>query len=620
MADGLMTEQQMEHLLSMSGEDFDAEAIAFSGKLPVGQAAQLQAAIQANDMSRVNEIVRNAPSSIDPKDVQKMQAAVQKNDFVVKMVEVNRALNQLTLKQQSGAELNNAETTFLSQKKQIEAGNKKLEEYYPKAFGKEEPAKEGAEKSSDKAKGDFGFAGDWQFADPKDMEWLPIFEKSVFDPLKKIGGEKDIGDFVITLGTTILINMPLGFATEAINQRRTKNEEANKKAKENREAAIDNNLKNRGLTRNDLASQLAHEAKDWILNDPKYKNLPEHGPYTDYQKAMIEKRDFAAKLPRKPDGDLDWSKMDSKQQKKYAKYVTIYSQSPKWRNYLCEMCGVQIKAEEYEKQAKAAAQMMVANNVAADKASDGLDIPTAPEMPNLAEEAAMDTSRTSDVPSRHATPAPRGPAPHGSAPTGPAPATPPPHGPAPTGPAPVTPAPTLAPRGPAPAGSTSTSFATPAPVTPAPATPAPTGPAPVTPAPTLAPRGPAPAGSTSTSFATPAPTLAPPHSSEEAARSEAARQAIEEAHTPEQLEEIAVKGTAQNPVVITPDGKKVPYSSESLDEAKRKVDKLKREKIATDEAQANANQKMNALNRARTGAESTGNTQTSTRTHTGPTR
>ncbi len=587
MADGMMTEQQMAQLLSLSGEDFDTETMTFAGKLPQRQADELRSAIQANDMTRVNTIVRNAPSSIDPKDVQKMQAAVQKNDFVVKMVEVNRALNQLTQKQQAGEELNKSEETFLSQKKQIEAGNKKLEEYYPKAFGKEDPKEKAAENSSDKAKGDFGFAGDWQFEDPKKMEWLPIFEKSVFDPLTKMGGEKDIGDFVITLGTTILVNMPLGMIAESINQKRTNKKESDKKAKDNREAAIDSNLKNRGLTRNDLASQLAHEAKNWLLNDAGYKDLPKTGPYTAYQKAMIEKRDFAAKLPRKPDGDLDWSKMDSKQRKKYAKYVTIYSQSPKWNSYMCEMCGVKIKPEEYEKQAKASAQMYVANQVAADKVSDGLDIPTAPEMPGI-EQTTPKHTPTGPAPTG---PVPTTPAPtHATTPTGPAPT-----GPAPTGPIPTTPAPTHAttPTGPAPTG------------------PAPTGPIPTTPAPTHAttPTGPAPTGPAPTGPipTTPAPThattptMTAPTVIKDATKAEIARKTIEEAHQLPPLENVNVTGTPKKPMITDQNGNLVPYTPESYQDAKKNAERVKREITANNDAMNQVNQQLKTLENNRNG-------------------
>ncbi len=596
MANGMLTEQQMEQLLSMSGEDFDAEAQTFAGKLPAREAYELRAAIQSNDMGRINEIVRNAPSSVDPKDMQKMQAAVQKNEFVTKMVEVNRVHTQLSKKKTEGTELTTAEEKFLSQAEQIEAGNKKLEEYYPKAFGKD-GAEQGKENASDKNKGEFGFAGDWQFEDPKKMDWLPIFDKTIFDPLKQFKGEKDIGDLVINVGVSLLVNMPMGFVAETLNQKRSNMKESDKKAKEGRESAIDSNLKNRGLSRNDLASQLAHEAKDWILNDPKYKNLPEKGPHNDYQKALIEKRDFAASLPKKENGDLDFGKMTSKQQKKYAQYVSIYSQSPKWRGYMCEMCGVKIKPDEYKKQAKTAAQMIVAQKVAEEKVAGGLEVPSTPKMPDLSASQTPVSHASASVASRnYATTeqAPSGPAPRGPATTGRSPSSPSsPSSPAPRGPAPRDPASSIH----------------------APTSPAPRGPAPSMQTPT----GATPSVQTSTGQeqTSSASSLAVPKVSKEAKKAEQARQVIEEVHTNPELAGVTVKGTPKNPVIINEDGTKVPYTPETLNEAKKKVDKVKREKTANDEAMANANQKVQALTNARNGTEKQGASPSITRTNTG---
>ncbi len=216
-------------------------------------------------------------------------------------------------------------------------------------------------------KGEYGFAGDWQFANPKKMDWLPLFEKTVIDPMKKFGGEKEIGDLIVNVMYTVAL-MPVEFAAEALKQRRENKKESAKRLKDNRENAIDSNLKNRGLGRNDLVSRLAHEAKDWILNDPRYANLPEKGPFTKYEKAMLEKRDFAKSLPRKENGDLDWGKMSKSQQNKYGRYVSAYALSDKWMSYACEMMGVQIKRSEVLDQIKAASQMKVADPLLAKAA------------------------------------------------------------------------------------------------------------------------------------------------------------------------------------------------------------------------------------------------------------
>lgn len=532
-----LTERQMARLLKMSGDDFDEQMAEFTGKVPQKEAEEFRAAVQSNDMGRVQMMMNNMQGSLDVADFQKMQVAVQKNTFVRQVVEAARAYNMVETKKKEGKVLLAQEERFLSQSKQIEERIAYAAQLYPEAVAegplaqkemeditplmakertdgvymkmtekeaqKDEPGKdehesntvgsetitssgktttfnmthpidhealregyvdstipdatpatdvndinfspeakqpyrygdenetataswsgapivmdadltpekaeengrltakpgayrgfkdpdtydsftgdtdfikEGIRANNDQAaarrgeavdpgkltdlypsKGEYGFAGDWQFEDPKKMDWLPLFEKTVFDPLKKFGNEKELGDLVMDVAFAVAM-MPVEFLAEALKQRRDNKKESNKRLEDNRNNAIDTNLRNRGLSRNDLASRLAHETKNWILNDPNYASISDTGPYTKYEKAMKQKKDFAASLPRKQNGDLDWSKMTKKQQKQYAEYMSAYAMSDKWLNYTREMMGVQVRKDEIVKQVNTAKEMRV---------------------------------------------------------------------------------------------------------------------------------------------------------------------------------------------------------------------------------------------------------------------
>ncbi len=551
MSEEMLTEKQMEQLLKLSGEDFDAQLGMFTGRVPQKEVEDLREAIRGNDIARAQLLAQNMQGHLNIVDVSKLQAAFQKNLVIHQVVEATRAFNTLKQKEKS-EKLTTQEAQFLSQEAQLRNGVAYALDQYPEAkeesqtvaeqehqlqdnektasnssneqgqtedkqkdasslaetdeqglaeknslsdervqegtdtkftvthpidhealqegyvdstvpdytpatdvndihFSPEaeknpyQTANEGetatasysdapvirdyemtpeSEHATDKGrlseesgmyrgfkdndkydsftgdsdfekeniqannnqmaardgksvgpgslsdlqpKGEYGFAGDWQFANPKKMDWLPLFEKTVIDPMKKFGGEKEIGDLIINVMYTVAL-MPVEFAAEALKQRRENKKESAKRLKDNRESAIDSNLKNRGLCRNDLVSRLAHEAKDWILNDPRYAHLPDKGPFTKYEKAMLEKRDFARSLPRKENGDLDWSKMSKSQQNRYGRYVSAYALSDKWMNYACEMMGVQIKRSEVLDQIKAASQMKVSDPLLAKAA------------------------------------------------------------------------------------------------------------------------------------------------------------------------------------------------------------------------------------------------------------
>ena len=560
MAEQILTERQMARLLEMSGEDFDAQLIAFSGKIASKEAEEIRAAVRSNDLGRVQMLVDGMQKSLDVSDFQKIQAAVQKNTFVHQVVEAARTFNIVEAKKKEGKTLQVQEEQFLAQKEQLSAGIKYAAGLYPTAmeesilpqnetekvsaivkenegetaslntgspedrvsetmgsekidssesvslnithpidrealredyvdstvpdktpatdvndinlspeakqpyrFGDENETataswsdapivmnqeltpektetedrltekpdtyrgfndkdpydsftgdsdfeKEGIKANDDQAavrrgetvepsqlsdlyppKGEYGFAGDWQFADPKKMEWLPLIEKTVLDPMKKFGNEKDLSDLVIDVACAAAM-MPIEFAVEALKQRRDNKKESEKRLNNNRNNAIDSNLRSRGLTRNDLASRLAHETKNWILNDPNYASIADTGPYTKYEKAMKAKKDFAASLPRKENGDLDWSKMSSKQQKQYAQYMSAYSLSHKWQNYVCEMAGVQFKTKEFIEQSNIAAQMQVEDPLLAKaeqaKAQGNVSASTMQRMQNIEQKAS----------------------------------------------------------------------------------------------------------------------------------------------------------------------------------------------------------------------------------------
>lgn len=214
----------------------------------------------------------------------------------------------------------------------------------------------------------FGAGGNEQFADPKGIDWAAMRKEAIWDPLQKAASEKTVADMAFSVFLAAVVDAPFKSINNLVKQAKANKKEDKKKLKENRDAAIDSNLKQRNLNRNDLITDLAQRAKRWILDDKVVQNIPEGAALTKFQKAHLKKYQFAQKLPRLPDGDLDFSKFSNGQLRKYQDYVVTYATLPEWRNRAQSLMGVRLSKDDLDKQISVATQMQIRTpNLAKDK-------------------------------------------------------------------------------------------------------------------------------------------------------------------------------------------------------------------------------------------------------------
>lgn len=186
------------------------------------------------------------------------------------------------------------------------------------------------------------------------VDWDQVLDKGL-ERLRKMNA-KNPDDLIFALFEVILLS-PIDMMTNALNQARKNMKENRKKEESARQSFIENNLKNNNLTKISLAANLSRQVQNWLLNDSAYQNLPAHGPYTKYQKAIMEKQKFAERLPKLSDGNIDFSRMTFAQKRRYATYLTCFARSNVWRQYLNEMSGVRLRESEVQSVKNSAARM-----------------------------------------------------------------------------------------------------------------------------------------------------------------------------------------------------------------------------------------------------------------------
>ena len=187
------------------------------------------------------------------------------------------------------------------------------------------------------------------------IDWNQVLDKGL-DRLRKMESVKKPDDLVFALLEVMLLS-PIDMLTDALEQTRKNMKENRKKEVAKRRSFIENNLKSNGLTMTSLAAKLSQQVQNWLLNDAAYENLPAQGPYTKYQKAIIEKKNFAAGLPKSADGNIDFSRMSFFQKRRFATYVTHFARSGLWRQYLNEMSGVRLRESEAQSVKNSAVRM-----------------------------------------------------------------------------------------------------------------------------------------------------------------------------------------------------------------------------------------------------------------------
>lgn len=186
------------------------------------------------------------------------------------------------------------------------------------------------------------------------IDWDQVLDKGL-ERLRKMNA-KNPDDLIFALFEIMLLS-PVDMMTNALNQARKNMKENRKKEEATRRSFIENNLKSNNLTRVSLAAKLSRQVQNWLLNDPAYQNLPAQGPYTKYQKAIMEKKNFAARLPKLSDGNIDFSRMTFAQKRRYTTYLTCFARSNMWRQYLNEMSGVQLRESEVQSVKNSAVRM-----------------------------------------------------------------------------------------------------------------------------------------------------------------------------------------------------------------------------------------------------------------------
>ena len=186
------------------------------------------------------------------------------------------------------------------------------------------------------------------------VDWDQVLDKGL-ERLRKMN-VKNPDDLIFALFEIMLLS-PIDMMTNALNQMRKNMKENRKKEESTRQSFIENNLKSNNLTKVSLAAKLSRQVQNWLLNDPAYQNLPAQGPYTKYQKAIMEKQNFAARLPKSADGNIDFSRMTFAQKRRFTTYLTCFARSNMWRQYLNEMSGVRLRESELQSVKNSAARM-----------------------------------------------------------------------------------------------------------------------------------------------------------------------------------------------------------------------------------------------------------------------
>ena len=172
------------------------------------------------------------------------------------------------------------------------------------------------------------------------FDWDKLFDEGLWSKLNNIPGDS-CADLAMNLFLTVFISAP----AELLGKYYKQQQELEKKNKEiqrrNREEYVANELKDQNLTQSAVAKGVASRGLKYILTkDPCLQGLDLNDPavvkkLTSRQQDAYKRYTFAQSLPRVEGSDnIDWSKLTSKQQKQYAKYMKEYVYSPDCRYYV----------------------------------------------------------------------------------------------------------------------------------------------------------------------------------------------------------------------------------------------------------------------------------------------
>lgn len=208
-----------------------------------------------------------------------------------------------------------------------------------------------AEKEQDKSaldKPSFAAKKEPELTDPETIDWGKFREEVIWKNLNNLGKSGNIADMGFAMFTTLFIDMAADAIDNLVKQMKQINKANEKKKKDLRDTTIDNNLKDNGLTRETFARTLAVEVKNWIMDTSHVQGLDLSNPskLTPAQKFAIKKAEFARRLPKTENGDIDFEKMSKSQKAQYDRYLVMYANSSKWLQKSDQILGVRVTKKE----------------------------------------------------------------------------------------------------------------------------------------------------------------------------------------------------------------------------------------------------------------------------------
>ena len=187
-----------------------------------------------------------------------------------------------------------------------------------------------------------------EFDDPQTIDWAKFREEVIWKHLDNLSKAGSLAEMGFALFTTLFIDMAAS-AVENLTKQIKENKKVNdKKKKDARDNTIDANLKDNGLNRTTFIRTLAVDAKNWILDTSSAKAIQGKDPskLSKSEKFLLKKAEFVHGLPKTPEGDVDFTKFTSKQQKQYDEYLVLYAHSSKWLKKSDQMAGVRVTNKE----------------------------------------------------------------------------------------------------------------------------------------------------------------------------------------------------------------------------------------------------------------------------------
>lgn len=198
-------------------------------------------------------------------------------------------------------------------------------------------------------------------AKAEEIDWIKFREEVIWKQLDNILKERP-ADMGLTMVQALLIDTPAIIINFFLKHYREAKKKKAKAEKENRANHIKACLDSRGgkMTRNDLISRLAIEAKQWIMDDKIVRNFPNNrANLSPYQRAQFKKWLFSTSLPLTKDFDLDFNRFTKAQKKQYKEYLRIYANIEPWVSKSNILCGVKLSQSERQKDVDVAFSMNI---------------------------------------------------------------------------------------------------------------------------------------------------------------------------------------------------------------------------------------------------------------------